>query len=566
MTKKLTTSDFIAKAISVHGDRYDYSMSNYDGGHKKLMIICKTHGAFLQMPSNHLRGAGCPDCAQISCSQKQRADTAEFIKKATLIHGDRYDYSRINYQLSRIKVEVVCKSHGPFFCTPNNHLRGKGCPVCAGKNKTSDIFRSEAALKHNNKYDYSHVEYANDKSKVEIICREHGGFLMTPGNHLQGQGCPACSDLSRKESQRFSNEQFVARAISVHGDRYDYSSCDYFNYLTDVKISCLLHGSFMQKPAYHLAGNGCPRCGMQMSRGEDEIFAMVSGVCNDARQSDRKTIAPYELDIFVPSKNIAIEFNGIYWHSDDKKEKNYHRKKFLACAEKGIRLISINDAEWRDKKEQLIRIIMSSLGARNDIAVNARDCVVCEVPASESRDFLNQWHVQGDTSARKISTGLRTRNGELVAVMTFSHGANYRGNARSGELPWSLSRYATSCTVRGGAGKLFKHAVREYGMSIVESFSMNNFFGGAMYSALGFEKVHEVAIDYQVYHPKCGLRPKSHWQRRLIPKRLAECGMQSLEFNPDKSIDSRTEFEIEDLCGAKRIWDTGKILWRWTAK
>ncbi len=503
----------------------------------------------------------------------------DFLYKANVVHGSRYDYSKSVYINTSTKMTITCREHGDFIQTPNSHLSGKGCLLCArlvvaekvreAQKMSQSEFEKRCTAKHGDKYDYSKLHYVNMHNDVIIGCQEHGEFIINAQRFVNGTGCPACSAMLPKGKIRksFAGEFFAERSAQVHSGIYGYHNSEYVHSGKKLLINCREHGDFLQAPEKHLAGQGCPKCncGMMISKGEDEIFSLASSLCRDAIQSDRKTISPYELDIYIPSRNLAIEFNGIHWHSDDRKDKHYHRQKFLMCAEKGIRLISITDIEWQNRKEQLTSIIKSALGARDGIHVNARQCVVEEITPAESKSFLDEWHVQGNTTAKKINLGLRTKYGELVAVMTFSQGANYRGAARLAidEVPWSLSRYATSCTVRGGAGKLFKHAVREYGMSIVESFSTNNFFGGAMYSALGFEKVHDVEIDYQVYHPKCGLRPKSHWQRRLIPKRLAECGMQSLEFNPDKSIDSRTEFEVEDLCGAKRIWDTGKILWRW---
>lgn len=578
--RKQTKEDFIDKSKTKHGDKYDYSLVDYVNVRTKVKIICGEHGVFEQPPNSHLLGKGCALCGIARQASKVAEalsmGTDEFIRRSNDKHDNAYDYSGIEYINSRQLVTIKCQVHGGFEVRTYDHLNGSGCPACSAINPekrttakgAAITFIDKAKIAHNNIYDYSKVVYKSATAKVIVNCMKHGDFLISPYNHLVGSGCQSCSKEKASMSLRGDTQSFINKAVITHGDKYDYRFVDYSSSTDPVKIVCPVHGEFHQRPDNHVTGKGCRKCGMQMSKGEDEIFSLVSSICSDAIQSDRKTITPYELDIVIPSRALAIEFNGVWWHGDDKKDKKYHRNKFLACAEKGIRLISITDIEWQNRKEQLTSIIKSALGARDSAPVNARQCVVEEITPSESKEFLDKWHVQGNTTAKKIAIGLRTKDGELVSVMTFSKGANYRGNAKlaADELPWSLSRYATSRTVRGGAGKLFKYAVREYGMKVVESFSMNNFFGGAIYSTLGFEKVHDVPVDYQVYHPKSGLRPKSHWQRRVIPQRLIECGMESIDFNPDKAIDSRTEFEIEDLCGAKRIWDTGKVLWRWVAE
>lgn len=578
--KRSNTKEFIAKSVSVHGERYSYENCNYISAREPVTITCNSHGDFTTTPNRHLNGNGCAKCFHEKRSSGAWKDTKEdFVARAVVVHGNKYDYSMVDYRGSFSEVSVVCPEHGIFKTKPNNHLQGRGCPPCGRKSAsikrsaTFSHFLSSAKKIHGERYEYSESSFKKMSGTTTITCQEHGEFYQNAHDHVAGAGCPSCAEEKVKlfnESRSMDSCHFIEKAQNTHGSRYGYDLVDYKRNSEPVKIICPEHGEFKQRPDSHYAGSGCPKCssGNRVSKEEGEVFAIFSSLASDAEQSNRKLIAPYELDMVSCKHGIAIEINGVIWHSDKFKDKHYHRQKFLMCAEKGIRLISITDIEWQNRKEQITSIIRSALGARDGAPVNARQCVVEEITPAESKEFLDKWHVQGNTTAKKIAIGLRTKDGELVAVMTFSRGANYRGNAKlaADELPWSLSRYATSCTVRGGAGKLFKYAVREYGMKVVESFSMNNFFGGAMYSALGFEKVHDVPVDYQVYHHKCGLRPKSHWQRRLITQRLIECGMESLEFNPDKSIDGRTEFEIEDLCGAKRIWDTGKILWRWVAE
>lgn len=190
MPKKVTTQDFIDRARAVHGDRYGYAFSVYLSSHTKIFIHCPDHGMFRQSANSHLSGTGCPDCALNSRTSNKNV----FITKATVVHSCKYEYNNVNYINDATKVIVNCKSHGVFLVSPNNHLRGKGCPRCSGKNKTTKIIIDEFNKIHGNKYDYSSVKYKGAKKKVKIRCKQHGYFEMEPTNHLSGQGCPGCAN------------------------------------------------------------------------------------------------------------------------------------------------------------------------------------------------------------------------------------------------------------------------------------------------------------------------------------------------------------------------------------
>ena len=160
-------------------------------------------------------------------------NTEEFIERAKNIHGNKYDYSKVEYKRNDKKVCIICPKHGEFWQTPKSHLRGADCSKCyeerRGKNRQYSLedFIAKAKSVHGDKYDYSKVEYIDSKTKVCIICKEHGEFLQTPAHHLQGQGCKLCNyDKSSKE-QRKSKEDFIKDAIKIHGNKYDYSKVDY---------------------------------------------------------------------------------------------------------------------------------------------------------------------------------------------------------------------------------------------------------------------------------------------------------------------------------------------------
>lgn len=184
-----------------------------------------------------------------------------FIEKAKKKHGDRYDYSKVEYVDSKTKVCIVCSKHGEFWQEPAAHVRGYGCPTCGKENKGKEFRKSNEEFIYNSikthgiKYNYSKTNYINAKTHVIITCPEHGDFSMLPMNHLYGQGCPKCA------GKHMDNELFIEKAHNIHGDKYDYSKVVYINSQTKVCIVCPEHGEFWQAPSKHLYGRGCPKCG-----------------------------------------------------------------------------------------------------------------------------------------------------------------------------------------------------------------------------------------------------------------------------------------------------------------
>ena len=193
----------------------------------------------------------------------KKKTTDEFIKQAKQIWGDKYDYSKVDYQGANVKVCIICPEHGEFWIKPSDFLHKHGCSACAGTRKlTTQDFINKAKKIHGDKYDYSKVNYINISTPIEIICHEkdkngneHGIFTQTPRNHLQGDKCPKCYRNFKK-----TTEQFIQDAIKVHGDKYDYAKVKYDGNKKPVVITCPTHGDFLQAPLCHLQGQGCPKC------------------------------------------------------------------------------------------------------------------------------------------------------------------------------------------------------------------------------------------------------------------------------------------------------------------
>lgn len=191
-----------------------------------------------------------------------RKTTEQFIDEAIAVHGDRYDYSKVEYKTSKDKVCISCPVHGEFWQYPNDHLRGAGCPSCAIKYRskkralTTERFIEKAKSVHGNKYGYSKVNYVNSDTKVCVICPIHGEFLQRPADHLNGSGCNQCRGI-------FTTENFILKANVVHKGKYDYSKTKYISNKNKVCITCPTHGDFLQNAGDHLSGKGCSKCGYE---------------------------------------------------------------------------------------------------------------------------------------------------------------------------------------------------------------------------------------------------------------------------------------------------------------
>lgn len=308
---------------------------------------------------------------------KKRLTTEEFIARAREVHGDKYDYSKVNYINSDTKVCIICSVHGGFWQTPYHHLAGNGCKKCAMKTlqdnrrMTTERFIERVKEIHGDKYDYSKLHYCRPHEEVCIICPEHGEFWQRAAVHLyNGSGCPKCGDLSTKNLQIKSTEQFVQECKKVHGDKYDYSKAIYEGANNNIEIICPIHGSFWQRAKHHEEGVGCPKC--SCSHGELEIVRVLDKFYVEY-ESQYKILLNLTLfgrneelrvDFFLPKENLIIEYNGIqhyeevkYFHKKDnsfEKQKNRDRKLKKWCKDNGVKLLTIKYTE-KDKIEEILK-------------------------------------------------------------------------------------------------------------------------------------------------------------------------------------------------------------------
>lgn len=353
----------------------------------------------------------------------------------------------------------------------------------------------------------------------------------------------------------------VQRLAATHGAAVEYVS-GYRTMLQTAVFRCPKHNLEVSAQPHNVlrGASPCPRCNHTKSKAEQKIADMLAAH-TPVVQRDRTLLKPKELDMYLPEKKLAVEYCGMYWHSHwtaeiERRDHLAHTQKYEACKALGIRLLTVFESEWNERGPAVRRLLRNATGTSRG-KLMARKCTLAKVDTPEARTFYEKYHPQGGAGYGE-HYGLYWGN-KLVACMRFTYGVNDRGVGAAGRV-WTLARYATRVTVAGGASRLFKAFLEDQKPKEVKSFSDNRYFDGGMYARLGFILDAEIPADYQVWSPKIGLRSKSHYQRRLLPARMAEHGMPGV-FDP--ATDSRTELEMTYAMGCGRIYDCGKKRWVW---
>lgn len=439
--------EFIRKMNEKFGDKFDTSNINYVNKRTKITLECPTHGSFESTPETILRGFGCPKCGFESGSKKRSITIDKFIERSNLIHNGKYDYSKSNVENLESNVEIICHEkdengleHGSFFQQALYHLHGYGCPKCSNTSrskkliKTLEAFIKEAKKVHGDKYIYDESEYKGANVKTTIICKIHGKFEQEPHNHLRGAGCPYCANKNK------TTEDFIVKAKSVHGDKYDYSESKYEAALKKIKIICPKHGEFWQTPLNHVNGHGCPKCSVSKSKWELEVFEFIKSLGLECEQSDRKVLDGHEIDILIPSLNVGIECDGLRWHSSEFRESNYHINKTKNAFKKGIRLIHIFEDEWLNYREVCEAMLKSILGKEiNHIKIE--DSFVEEISYDEMKKFMKENSFSFCDEKCSYCLGVKDKhNGDLLFVigMNYVFERNYTSNNFCSKLGYRI--------------------------------------------------------------------------------------------------------------------------------
>lgn len=435
MSKKLTQKEAVAACKQTHGNKYVYTNSIYTSRHEPMSVTCKTHGCFTMSYGSHVSGQGCPKCAGRGWSLK------DFVTESKLVHKNRFDYSKVKWVGKSAKVELVCNSCSPkhtLWQKASKHISGQGCPVCARKCLASDYAHVVKKSKevHGDTYTIPKQEVINKNDSIDIECKIHGVFKQTIANHIyQHAGCPSCA---RERERPYSKRSKIEKKVSK-----------YVKTLTDELGVSLVLG-------------------------------------------DRKVLKGYELDIWCPEHKLAIEVNGLYWHSEKHKTPEYHYTKALEVKKAKAQLIQFWEHELNEKSDICKSIIKSHLGLSD--RWYARQLTIERLTPAAARKFFDRNHLQGYAQA-SVTYGLFNRT-ECLAAMSFGRprfNKNYE---------WEIVRFANSLntTVVGGASRLFTHFKRTNKPKSVISYADLRISQGQVYKTLGFDFSHVSKPNWMLHN------------------------------------------------------------------
>lgn len=295
-------------------------------------------------------------------NSKKKLTNDVFIKRAKVKHGDKYDYSKVEYTGTHNNLRIICPEHGEFEQIAKTHIhRGSGCPMCS-KIKLNQVrystpeFIEKAKEIHGNTYDYSKTEYKTNKGFVTITCLEHGDFKQRPSNHLSKRGCKKCAGFG------VTKDEYIEACIKVHGNTYDYSNVIWDTKLRKIELICKKHGLFKVGKANHrLLKQGCGLCSEPKGERIIRLILEGRGIKFNRQQTfngcvDKKKL---QFDFYISDMNLCIEYDGIQHfkvvdffggRSEFMRIKHRDKIKTQFCNKQGINLFRINYKENIEEK------------------------------------------------------------------------------------------------------------------------------------------------------------------------------------------------------------------------
>lgn len=525
----MTTEQYIIKAKKIHNDRYNYDKTVYVNAKTKLIVTCPIHGDFLILPNNHTsHKQGCKKCGISQMKQKLFMSEEEFIRRAHEIHNHQYIYDdKLNYTGTRNTILYKCPVHGYIEQNALSHLQGNGCQKCLNRILYFEDFEAKAREIHGDKFTYHKDTYKGYHALTTITCPIHGDFEQLVSVHIRTTnpgGCQLCANENRSNDMRLTTKEFITKAKEVHKKslnqygrlKYHYHKVDYVDNKIPVWIHCdyedengFVHGDFLQTPQAHLRGKGCPICAKKFSKPELEICEFLDFYDIKYIQHDKKILPNNaEIDIYIPDKKLAIEFNGTYWHSEAEKYDKYHYHKSLECEKLGIHLIHVWEHLWsEDTKKQVYKnIIKSYLGLNKTIF--ARKCTKELVDLSNCDkelkkniiDFFDKNNINGYRYRAKYCTLLRYNN-EIVHAFTWGKPFTNKN------IEWELIRGASKqgYNVIGGSSKLWKFFISELNPNSIVYYIDYNFFDGNSIQKLNPTPIYKShSLSFWNYNTKTG--------------------------------------------------------------
>lgn len=545
-----TTHPDLAKQWSANNAKSATEVSY--GSNKPAVWVCERGHEWEESPNKRSAlGYGCPICSGkrvcrgVNDLATVRPDLAARVHPSSKIRPEEVTVG------SGKKLTWVCSedpSHIWDASVCDVAARGWGCPVCSGRRTlvgVNDLVTTHPHLA--SEWDASNPPmskyHAGSHTRVLWRCSlGHVWRVSVRDRAVRGSGCPVCSGskvlpgfndlatkmpgLAKEWSRKNPN---LPNSVAVQSNKPVWWECGEG------------HEWFVSPNNRVTYNTGCPHCARTnfSSTGEKELAAWVSEVwTGEVVRNTRSTVKGHELDIYLPEQRVAIEFNGIYFHSDKFRDPMYHHTKMNACRNAGVRLIHVWEHDWRDRQRIVKRMLSKVMGVSDERRVGARSTTAVRLTEESARAFFDTNHIQGAPRAATCF-GL-VHGGEVIAAIAL------KKQKRAG----IISRYATSCSVPGGFTKLLKFAEQwAVGQGIVqwETFADLSFSRGDLYIKAGFLLSGEIPPDYR-YARHGSLHHKFMFRKD--------------RFERDPSLkykEGLTERELANLNGLLRVYDCGKL-------
>jgi hypothetical protein len=518
--------DFIKNEFAKEG--YELLSTEYKNSNQKLDYICPNGHTYKSSWRDWLRGHRCAVCAG-NAKYNISMIRVSFEK-------ERYDLLSKEYKNSTQKLDYVCPKGHKHRISLRDWNRGHRCPYCAGR----PIITIEEVTESFEKEGYTLLtkEYVNVGQKLYYICPEgHKYYTNWRKWNSHGYRCPYCHGNAKKTIDVVRND------VEMNG--YALLTSEYINCDQKLHLVCPNgHDYIVTWDNWNHNKSRCPKCS------ESGTSLQELDVCNFIKSkytgniisNSYDIITPKELDIVIPEKKIAIEYCGLYWHSElTNKDRHYHLDKLNRTTAAGYNLVTIFEDEWINKNNIVISRISNALGINKSEKIYARQCEIREISSSTASDFCNKHHLQGYTGS-KIKLGLFYKN-KIVSVMTFSKLSISKGS-KNKEGSWELSRFCSDIHYRviGGASKLLSYFEKNYQWNEIISYADRRWSSGNLYEKIGFTLVGETKPNYW------------YFKGRDL-KRIHRFALRKNSTDPK----DQTEWEIRKSQGWNRIWDCGNL-------
>lgn len=416
---------FLEKFRNRFGDIFDFPNieAQYENKYSELTMICKECGCKYSLSADYLlsdRFNGCKNCKYYF--------TFEQLSNANNTNNEMLQFEG-KKDSRKDSVTLICQEHGEYEVKVNTLLEGKGkCIKCNGHQKL--LTQEEAYKRLYNKFGNEIVplsNYINSTTPMLFRCSKGHTFERDFNTAMFGNltyPCPECTKIEISKRRTKTTGQFIQDAINVYGeDKYDFTNTKYTKSSEPVTIKCNECGRYFTIEANSfLQGHGCPYHNNNSSIMEKELAEYIKSLFNDTTQvltNDRTLLGGMELDIYIPSKKIAFEFDGLFWHNENNKGQDYHINKTIKCEKKGVRLIHIFEDEWIEKKELVKSMICSFLDNLPNTIQRYNYSVSYNINTTVINEFLNKNCIHS-IDCGEINICLLDKSHNIVSIASFN--------------------------------------------------------------------------------------------------------------------------------------------------